>query len=80
MRELLIERFEKPTRITLGGAMVWKNEDGELHRENDLPAIIYADSSKFWYKNGKLHRENYMPAIIYADGSKSWYKNGKWFG
>ena len=48
-----------------------------LHRDEDLPAIIYADGSKFWYKNGQLHREGDLPAEIYANGSKYWYKNGQ---
>jgi len=48
-----------------------------LHRENDLPAVIWKDGANVWYKNGKLHRENELPACIYNDGTKFWYKNGK---
>jgi hypothetical protein len=53
----------------------WRNQDGELHRE-DGPALIDAYGSKFWYRNDELHRED-GPAIIYADGSKRWYRNGR---
>ena len=44
--------------------MVWLNEDGEIHRENDLPALIYVNGEKHWYKYGQCHRENDMPAVI----------------
>jgi hypothetical protein len=28
-----------------------------LHRDNDQPAVIWTDGSKFWYKNGKFIKE-----------------------
>jgi len=60
------------------GAKEWYNNAGELHRENDLPAVIFNDGSREWYMNGKVHRENDLPALIYKDGSKLWYnKAGK---
>lgn len=42
----------------------WVN--GKLHRENDLPAVVFNDSKKhsYWYEEGKLHRNNNKPAII----------------
>ncbi len=43
----------------------------------DLPASIYANGDKHWYKDGKHHRDNDLPAIIYADGGEHWYKDGK---
>jgi len=59
------------------GTRIWKNEAGKFHRdENDLPAIIYANGTKVWYKNGKLHRENGLPAREYFDGDKVWYLDG----
>ena len=77
MKELLIEKFEKPDKILPDGIMVWKNEDGEIHRENDKLAVIWANGRKSWYKNGQIHRNKDMPAIVWADGGKEWYKNGK---
>jgi len=59
------------------GIQRWFNKAGELHRENDLPAIIFENGSKFWYKNGERHRENDLPAIIWNYGRKVWYKNGE---
>jgi len=52
-------------------------EYSRLHRENDEPAIIYENGSKFWYKNGQRHREGDEPAYISACGGKLWYKNGQ---
>ena len=51
--------------------------NGKLHRENDLPAVEWANGGKEWRVNGKLHRENGSPAIECADGSKEWWVNGK---
>jgi len=49
-----------------------------LHRDNDLPAVIYSDGTKCWYKKGNKHRDNDKPAVINRDsGSKYWYKNGQ---
>ena len=38
-------------------------KDGVLHRDNDLPAIEFANGNKEWYQNGNLHRDNDLPAI-----------------
>jgi hypothetical protein len=51
--------------------------DNKRHRDNDKPAIEYANGTKAWYQNGKVHRDNDNPAIILSDGSKSWYQNDK---
>ena len=58
------------------GNKKWYNKKGELHRDNDLPAVIYVDGSKHWYQNGKLHRLK-GPAVIFPDGSKEWFIEGK---
>jgi hypothetical protein len=31
-------------------------KDDKLHSYNDLPAVEYADGTKYWYKNGEIHR------------------------
>lgn len=62
-------------KIIIEDKKVWRNEKGELHRE-DGPAIEYNDGAKSWWVNGKRHREN-GPAIIFADGSRQWYIDGK---
>ena len=51
--------------------------NGEVHRDEDQPAVIYADGSEYWYQHGKIHRDNDQPAVINADGTKSLYIDGK---
>ena len=78
MRELLTEKFDKPSYSwAISPAKVWENKEGQFHRDDDKPAIICDDGSRFWYKNGKLHRNNGKPAIIAFDGSMCWLKKGK---
>lgn len=59
----------------------WYNKEGQLHRENDLPAVVFANGTQHWFRNGKLHRDSKdqkgktLPAVI-AKGNKMWYSNG----
>ena len=66
----------------------WRNEKGEIHRENDLPAFIryYRNGNskqKIWYQNGKRHRIGGPATIWYnEDGScfiECWYLNGNMY-
>ena len=50
--------------------------NGKLHRDEDQPAVIKANGSKYWYQDGKKHRDEDQPAVIKADGAKFWYKDG----
>jgi hypothetical protein len=70
MRELLIEKFDKPN-VILNGVMIWHNEFGKMHRENGLPSVIFPCGTKHWFKNGNLHREGNKPAVIYSK-NKLW--------
>jgi hypothetical protein len=67
--------IDEPTEIDNDKTKRWYNKAGQLHRDNDLPAVIYADGSQIWYQNGKLHRDNDLPAVIWANGTQYWYKN-----
>ena len=50
--------------------------NGKLHRDNDLPAVIFTDGKQRWYQNGLTHRDNDLPAVITEEGDQTWYKNG----
>ena len=50
-------------------------KDNLLHRDDDLPAIIYTGGIKFWHQNGLWHREN-GPADMWADGENCWWIEG----
>ena len=67
---------DPPTEIDHFGNKCWKNEEGNLHRDGDLPAIDCASGLKYYYKEGKLHRDDGKPAIEYADGSVEFWENG----
>ena len=56
--------------------MKTKNENGELHSYDDLPANVYWGNFE-WYKNGLLHRDGDLPAYISARGDLEYYQNGK---
>ena len=65
---------ESICKIDKYGNKEWYNLKGELHRENDLPAIEWVNGTKRWYINDKLHRENDKPAVENV-GGKYWYIN-----
>lgn len=55
----------------------WYNKDGQLHREDDKPAVICSrDGTEIWYKNGLRHRDN-GPAFVRRNETQEWIKNGK---
>jgi hypothetical protein len=49
----------------------------KLHREGDLPAIVFSNGQREWFKYGVRHRENGLPAYIGCLGSKEWYIKGQ---
>ena len=55
---------------------VWYHK-GRRHRDNDLPAIEWANGHKEWWKEGIRHRDNDLPAIEWTNGHKEWWKEGK---
>jgi len=62
----------------LRGDRWWYSKQGQIHREKDLPVIIYKKGEKHWFKDGSKHREKDLPALIYSTGDQIWYKEGKW--
>jgi len=76
-QEVMWNRLKEPAPIIdKVGNQRWYNKADQLHRENDLPAVIYKNGSKEWWKNGKRHRENDMPAVININGYNAWLVNG----
>jgi len=54
----------------------WYDEDDNLHRDGDLPAVIEKAGSLSWLFHGRLHRIG-GPAIICMNGDSLWYIDGK---
>jgi len=71
----LLQPFNGGLSLRIGGGVRAWYKDGKLHRDDDLPALIYADGRQYWYKDGKLHRDG-LPAVIYAGGHQEWWKDG----
>ena len=70
--------MSKVTKIVRpSGTIEYRNEEGDLHRDGNKPARIYANGIKAWYKNGKEHRDGDRPAVIWANKVKIWYRDGK---
>ena len=56
-REILFEKFEKPTFVNEDGVMYWENKSGILHRGYYRPAILDVKFHTAWFiVNGKVVR------------------------
>lgn len=74
-RCVIIEKYEEScvsikkdytwfeTREIMFIETVFKNSDGQLHRNNGNPSVI-TKNNIWWHKNGKPHRNNNKPAVI----------------
>jgi hypothetical protein len=54
------------------GTEVWVDDDGEYHRDGDLPAIILPDGTVLYYYHGDQHRVG-GAAVLRADGSYEFF-------
>ena len=71
----LLHSFEgRPARVD--GAWYWY-QHGELHRDNDQPAVVRNSGDQKWYQHGEIHRDGDQPAIVYASGTRHWYQRDK---
>ncbi len=62
-------------KIYADGDKVWRNDVGELHRENG-PADETTDGYKCWCLNNIRHRLN-GPSHEYPDDECCWWKNNE---
>lgn len=49
---------------------------GELHSVDDEPAYVYADGTRWWYRQGKIHRSG-APAVVWRNGVEEWWRDGQ---
>ena len=54
-------------------ARIWMDTNHMIHRDYDLPAVIFPDGSKEWYQHGLRHRNHDRPAIMRSNGDCTWY-------
>lgn len=74
-----LHQKDEPFVRTFGSKFLiyeWKDENGKLHRDGDLPAVSHPYYLK-WYRHGKLHRDGDLPAVEWCNGDKEWWKDGK---
>lgn len=64
---------DQPTEVEMDGVFRWKNEDDELHRDHDKPALISLDRVEF-HRNGMLDREHDKPAFIGTDSQRRHFR------
>ena len=62
-------------RVGLQGDEEWRLH-GQLHRDNDLPAVTRPGGYQAWYQHGQLHRGGGKPAVIAAQGGYEYYLRG----
>ena len=63
---------DPPTEIDTAGVKYWRNAQGKLHRDNDLPAEIDQHGNMWWCTNGKYARVENKPTHVYIDGTLKW--------
>ena len=68
---------DEPTEIWQDGTKVWRNSEGLIHRDGDLPAKIKSNGWCEWWVNGLRHRDNDLPAQIYSYNFCRWFQNGE---
>jgi len=66
---------EESKEFELTNCYVAFKKNDLLHRDNDLPALIFPSGSKEWYQNNLLHRDNDLPALIFPNGEMRWHQN-----
>jgi hypothetical protein len=68
---------EELKEVKLTHSHVSFKKNGQIHRDNDLPAVVWENGAKQWLQNSLLHRDNDLPAVVWENGAKYWYQNGK---
>lgn len=48
----------------------------EVHRDDDLPAVMRTDGKNIWCQHDLIHRDGDKPAITYPSGAQFWYIDG----
>lgn len=73
------ENTDFPSEMASNGDCFWRNSEGQLHRDHDLPAIQFANGTKHWMQFNVLHRDNDEPAVVqpFASGElRIWVNRG----
>lgn len=69
------QRVSKMSKKVCNDKVAWVDENGQYHREGDLPAIMRDNGTREWCVHGKRHRDGDKPAVDRANGDRLWKKN-----
>lgn len=73
-------RLKEPAPvISPTGIRYWYNKYNQLHRENNLPAVIYPSGATDYYLNGEFYNPGGGPAVVDVDGTEWWYSESELF-
>jgi len=56
IKDVQSDEDDKHFEINEYGAKIWYDENHNIHRDNDKPAIIYSNGTMDWYQHGKQYR------------------------
>jgi hypothetical protein len=87
MRQILIEKYIKPSKITIDFNSViecWLDKYDNLHSFLGQPSsVLYVDKKmhqQTWHKKGVINRDKDLPAVLFYKlnkiKEKQWWKNG----
>lgn len=48
-----------------------------LHRDDDLPAVVWTDGTQEWYQHGRRCRDGDGPTRVDADGNQMWHQKSE---
>lgn len=60
----------------MDGTIVYRDENGELHRE-DGPAVIGVGGHEAWMRHGYRHREDGPAIVDPREGYREWWVDGE---
>lgn len=58
------------------GIITYTDQDGECHRDEDEPSMIFFDETIVYCYHGRWHRHEYGPTLITPNGHYEWFFGG----
>ena len=64
-------------KYSRNGNTRWHDTLGRTHRDGDLPAFVFSDGTRYWYRHGEPHRAWDLPAVVRTYcGTQEWWAHG----
>ncbi len=81
IKQFSISHATEPNYVDESGTQFWIYNN-KIHRDEvdengeKLPAVVYKNGTKLWYRHGLKHRSDDKPAAEYPNGDKFWWIDG----